>query len=131
MIGKMLWLLASLCGLLGISTVGSAAPVTASLQDYTSGGGVSTMAIPAATAAAVLVSGAPGRLQSVLVTSLVAASWTFYDTTNTSSQSGATIIGFVAASTAIGGLVRFQMPALKGIVAVPSAAGPAITVAFN
>lgn len=132
MIVKLLLMLSAGLGVLGFaSTAGAIATVAASFQDYTQGGGVQTKAYGTGVSGAQLVSGAPGRLQAVLVTTSATATWTLYDTTNVSSQTGATIIGYIPASTDAGTVVRFQMPAAKGIVAVPSAAGTAITVSFN
>jgi hypothetical protein len=131
MIAKLLYLLGAMFGVLGMSTVGAWVNQAASMQDYTSGGGVSTVTLGTGVSAATLVSGTPGRLQAVLVLTDAAHSWTFYDTTSTSSQTGATVIGYVPASQAVGTLLRFQMPVQFGIVAVPSAAGVALTVAFN
>jgi hypothetical protein len=70
-------------------------------------------------------------MQRVLVNTSAALNWTFYDTVNTNSQAGVTIIGFVPASTAAGVVLDFQMPAKNGIVAVPSAAGMAVTVSSS
>lgn len=132
MFAKLLWALATMFGVFGMASVsGAIASAAASYQDYTAGGGVTTFPLGAGISAATLINKGPCRLQSVLVTTSAAQSWVFYDTTNTVSQTGATIIGYVAASAAAGTLIRFQMPALKGIVAVPSGAGAAVTVSFN
>jgi hypothetical protein len=129
------WLLIKLGMLLGVfglaSTAGPIAPMPNSPMDVTHGGGIETMALGAGVSGATLVSGTSGRLQNVLVTTSAAQSWTFYDSNDPTKTSGKTIIGLIPASTAAGTVVRFQMPAALGIVAVPSGAGMAVTVSFN
>jgi hypothetical protein len=117
--------------MVGISTVGSIQTPAVPGEDRTAGGGLQTIPFAATVATAQLVSPVPGRLERVVVTTSAAFTWTFYDTVNTGSQAGATILGVVPASAAVGNVYAFQMPAAKGIVAVPSGAGAAVTVSYS
>ena len=131
MIAKLLYLLGAMFGVLGMSTVGAWTNQVASMQDYTNGGGVSTFPLGTGISGPTLVSNTPGRLQSVLVTTSAAHVWTFYDSTSLVNYANGTIIGVIPASQAAGSILRFQMPVQFGIVAVPAAAGAALTVAYN
>lgn len=121
-----------------VSTVGAIASPSASMvpSDYTAGGGLNTVPLLASTVAALtnanaVISLGPARLQNVIVTVSAAQSWTFYDSATPASLAGATVLGVVPASAAVG-QYQFHMPAKLGIIAVPSAAGTsAITVSFN
>lgn len=133
MIVRLLTMLASGFGVLGFATTaGAIANAAASYQDYTAGGGTQTAVLSASQSGAILIAKATNRLQKVLITTSAAVSITFYDTTSTSSQAGATIIGYVPASAAAGTIYSLQMPTQKGIVAVISGGGGvAATVSFN
>ena len=131
MIHAILILLAMSCVVFGTSTVGLATSLTGNPQDSTSGGGVTAMSL-VASGGTVLVSPTPGRLQKIVVTASAAQSWIFYDTSNTSSQTGATVLAAIPASATVGTVYELQMPARIGIVAVPSGTGnSALTVSFN
>lgn len=114
-----------------VSTTGVIASPKPVPQDLTAGGGSYTAALDATIGAGIVIWAGAGRLQQVLVTTSAAQSWTFYDSTSTTPGALDAVIGFVPASTAKGVMLRFQMPVTKGIVAVPSAAGMAITVSYN
>jgi hypothetical protein len=131
MIAKLLYLLGTVFGVLGMSTVGGWVNQAASMQDYTNGGGVSTFSLGTGVSTATLVSGTPGRLQAVLVTTSAAEAWTFYDSTSLTGYAKGAIVGYVPASQAAGSILRFQMPVQNGIVAVPAGAGAGLTVSFN
>ncbi len=113
-----------------MSTVGSAGSVVASKQDFTNGGGVSKLVV--AGAGPVLVNVGRGRLMKILVTVTLAAAWTFYDTANTSNQTGATIIGVIPSGAAAGAIYDLRMPTDNGIVAVAgSNTTGSMTVSFS
>ncbi len=131
------WIVTAVSALIAgmATTAGAIVNPTVPPIDYTAGGGISTFPIGTGQTGAVLISANPGRLQRVLITTANASnSITFYDGTSTSSQSGATIIGYIPASatlSAAGIVFTFQMPAKYGIVAVMSAAGIGATVSYS
>src|SRR3954465_13760287 len=103
----------------------------ATAQDITAGGG--GQAVPVSGGGAVLIKNGAGRLQKVLVTTvLTGTTWTFYDTTSLSNQTPATIVGIIISGTVAGQLFTFNMPVALGIVGVPSGGSAgSLTVSFN
>src|SRR5215472_156449 len=100
---------------MGTSTVGFAAPAQASPQTFTNGSGV--RAITLSGAGTNLVQSGRGRLCRVVVTTAIATSLIFYDTTNTVSQTGATIVGYLNATVGtVGSVIDLEMPFRNGLV---------------
>jgi hypothetical protein len=101
--------------------------------DPTDGGGISTQTL--AGGSAILILNGPGRLQKLLVTTTLAATWTFYDSTSLTPASLVpvpTIVGILESGTVAGTELSLQMPCHQGIVAVPSSsAAGEITASFN
>lgn len=99
-------------------------------SDPTTGGGVSTAQISGASN--IVVSQEEGRLEKILVTTTLAASWTFYDSHLQTPTALATIVGYVASGAAAGTVIDLKMPVKFGITAVPSAsAAGALTVSYS
>ena len=95
---------------------------------YVTFGGKQTTAVAAGTTTDTVIKASPGRLCKVLITTSAAAAIVFYD--NTSGHTG-TIIGYIAASTAVGTVVDLQMPAANGITFAGIASSPAFTVSWS
>lgn len=89
-------------------------------------GAVQTTAIAAAAAAASVKAG-PGRLVTVLVTTLGTAGLTFQDGLTATG----TIIGTLPASAAVGTVYRFDLPAAVGIFCNSGVNTPAVTVGWT
>jgi hypothetical protein len=90
-------------------------------------GGAQTVAVAAAGSAN--VKAAAGRLGRVLITVAGTASITFYD--NAAGNSTGTIIGITPATTAVGTVYDFNLPAAAGISAVGGAGSPGVTIGFS
>jgi hypothetical protein len=90
--------------------------------------GVSSTAIPAATAANTVLKATAGRLCRVLVTALGTGAVVVFDNSTTNAGK---IIGLVAASAPAGTMVDFSMPASAGITVQGDPALPAITVSWT
>jgi len=117
--------------LFGMSTTGSITPSQPTPQDFTGAGGVSTFPFGTGISAATLIKSGPGRLMKILVTTSAAEVVTFYDTTNISTQTGATIVGYVPASAPAGTIYDLRMPLANGLVVVPAGAGVGLTVSYS
>lgn len=91
--------------------------------DVSNGGTHYIVYTPAA--AAQVISPTPARLCKVLVTVAGTTAATIYD--NATAASG-TIIGYIAASTAVGTLIDFQMPAEFGITVGGATTAPGLTI---
>lgn len=91
-------------------------------------GGATNATVAAAAAGPVVVKASAGRLARVVVTAAGTASETFYD--NASSCSG-TVIAITPATTSVGSVIDFQMPAAAGITACGGAGSPALTVSYS
>lgn len=89
-------------------------------------GAVNTTAVAAA-ASAVAIKAGPGRLVSVLVTTLGTAGLTFQDGLTATG----TVIGSLPASAAVGTVYRFDMPAAVGIFCNAGTNTPAVTVGWT
>jgi hypothetical protein len=88
---------------------------------------ISTAALAnAAIIAGAVIKASPGRLLRVLVTTLIGA-----NPISITDGPGGTVIGIVPASTAVGTIFDFEMPAANSIVTAPAAGGGAVTVSFN
>lgn len=90
-------------------------------------GGAKTSAVAAA-AGTVTISALPGRLVSILITVAGTVSTTCYD--NNAAASG-TIIGITPATTAVGNVYTFNMPATSGITCSNPASSAGFTAAYN
>lgn len=90
-------------------------------------GGTTTVAVAAAGSAN--VKSAPGRLCRVLVTVAGTVSLTFYD--NATGAATGTIIGITPATTTVGQVLDFNLPAAVGISCVGAAGTPGVTIGFN
>lgn len=88
---------------------------------------ISTVALNnAAIVAGATIKAGPGRLLRVLVTAVIGA-----NPISITDGPGGTIIGIIPASTAVGTVFDFEMPAANSIVTAAAAGGGALTVSFN
>jgi hypothetical protein len=88
-------------------------------------GGALTASAP--TNATTVIKASPGRLATLLVTTLGTGTFQCFD--NASTGSG-TIIGDFGASAAVGSVQTLNMPAANGITCVSAVSGPVVTVAY-
>lgn len=90
-------------------------------------GGASTSAIAAGTTSNTVIKNGSGRLAVVLITANGSNSMTFYD--NNATASG-TIIGILPATTTVGQMYPFYLPATNGITAGGNSGNPGVTVGY-
>ncbi len=108
-----------------IGNLGGGTPTGQGGEQLTTDGGNYTTALSAWSAK--VIKSQPGRLCKVLVTTaLPATAVTIYDNTS----AAGTIIGVIPASSAVGTLIDFNMPAAIGIYISASASG-AITLSYS
>lgn len=82
----------------------------------------------ASAAGTVVVSGAPSSLVTAVITAAGTASLTCYD--NASAASG-TVIAVTPATTSVGQIYSFNMPAANGITCSDPTSGPGVTLSYN
>ena len=82
----------------------------------------------AAAGGTVVISAAPSSLVTVVITAAGTASLTCFD--NASAASG-TVIGVTPATTTLGSIFSFNMPAANGITCSDPVGGPGVTISYN
>lgn len=98
-------------------------------QVDTFGNPIGNKTLPIAAAGSANVKANPGFLVRVLITTAGTAALTFYD--NAAGAALGTVIGVTPATTSVGQMYEFQMPALIGISAVGGAGSPGVTVSYS
>lgn len=93
-----------------------------------SSAGSQTAPIAASKSTDTVIKGTPGRLATIIVTTVGTVQMNFYD--NASAGSG-TIIGSIPANAPVGSQFVADMPAANGITAKGNASNPAVTVSFD
>lgn len=106
---------------------GNCANIDATGTMRVANGGASNLAVAAA-AGTVVVKASSGRLVSILITAAGTAATTCYD--NASAASG-TIIGITPATTTVGTVYNFNMPATNGVTCSNPASSAGFTISYN